>query len=135
MPKATAVPMFEWQHPTESAINDIGDEAHKIVVIGDEADEIVVIWRDMTASWWSLASYQDFSAFILLGFVIGLGAGSVLLGWVYERSGASILAAATWHGTYNLVAASGDSAVRSSVVTAFVIAWAVSIARRAPRAV
>lgn len=73
-----------------------------------------------------LESYGDFSAFTLVGFVIGLGAGAVVLGWVYETTG-SVLAAAVWHATYNLVAATGDSTVRSSVVTALVIAWAVGL--------
>ena len=77
-----------------------------------------------------LASYQGFNGFILVGFVIGLAAGAIVLGWIYERTGGSILASAVWHGMYNLFAATGDSAVRSSVVTAFVIAWAISIARR-----
>ncbi|MCC6226980.1 MAG: hypothetical protein IT195_11325 [Microthrixaceae bacterium] len=35
-----------------------------------------------------------------------------------------------WHGTYNLFAATGDSSIRSAVITACVIVWAVAIARR-----
>ena len=37
---------------------------------------------------------------------------------------------AVWHGTYNLFAATGDSSIRSAVITACVIVWAVAIARR-----
>ncbi len=76
-----------------------------------------------------LASYKGFNPFTLAGFAIGLGAGAIVLGWIYERTGASILAAATWHGIYNLFAGTGDSAVRSAVVTGLVIAWAIRIMR------
>jgi membrane protease YdiL (CAAX protease family) len=76
-----------------------------------------------------LASYKGFNPFTLVGFAIGLGAGAIVLGWIYQRTGASILAAAAWHGIYNLFAGTGDSAVRSAVVTGLVIAWAVRIMR------
>ena len=78
-----------------------------------------------------LASYRGFSPFVAVGFVVGLGAGSVVLAHVFERTGGSILAVAAWHGTYNLAAAAGGDDLRAGVVTALVIAWAIAIARRA----
>jgi membrane protease YdiL (CAAX protease family) len=75
-----------------------------------------------------LESYQDFNAITLVGFLIGLAAGALVLGWAYERTGESILVVAVWHATCNIFAATGDSAVRASVVMAGVIAWAVTIA-------
>jgi membrane protease YdiL (CAAX protease family) len=100
---------------------------------GTSALLVTLVWAAWHLPLFSLLeSYDDFSAVTLVGFVVGLGAGSVVLGWVYESTG-SVLAAAVWHATYNLVAATGDSEVRSSVVTALVIAWAVLILRRQGR--
>jgi hypothetical protein len=48
-----------------------------------------------------------------------------VLAWVYNRSGASVLIAALWHGTYNLAA--GTAAAQQGVnlvFTTFVFAWA-----------
>jgi len=45
-----------------------------------------------------LSSYRGFTAGTLVGFVIGLGSGAVVLGWLYNRTG-SVLAVAVWHAT------------------------------------
>lgn len=75
-------------------------------------------------------TFRGFNAGTLVGFVIGLACGSLVLAWLYEYTGASILATAAWHGTYNVAAASGESAVRSAIVTTVVILWAVLIVVR-----
>ena len=77
-----------------------------------------------------LETFRGFNVGTLVGFSIGLASGSLVLAWLYERTGASILAVAVWHGTYNLASATGDSAVRSAIVTTVVILWAVLIVRR-----
>jgi membrane protease YdiL (CAAX protease family) len=79
-----------------------------------------------------LRSYQGFGALTLVGFLVGLAAGALVLGSLYERTG-SVLVVAVWHATYNLLAATGDSALRASVVSAGVIVWAVAIARQTGR--
>ncbi len=74
-----------------------------------------------------LDSYRGFNVGTFIGFIFGLACGSLVLASVYERTGASILATAVWHGTYNLAAGTGDSALRSAIVTTVVIVWAIQI--------
>lgn len=49
-----------------------------------------------------LATYRGFGLLTLVGFLVGLGCGSVVLGRVYGVARGSVLATAAWHGTYNL---------------------------------
>jgi uncharacterized protein len=58
-------------------------------------------------------TYKGFSPAAVIGFVIGLTCGSIVLTWLYNRSGESILIVAVWHGTYNLV--SGAEAVKGTI--------------------
>ncbi|GEM_PF-6911337 len=65
----------------------------------------------------------------MLAFGIGIVAGAMVLTWLYNSTGGSVLATALWHGSYNAVVAGGEAAV-STVVTAAVILAFVLIARR-----
>jgi CAAX protease family protein len=58
-------------------------------------------------------TFKGFSPVAVIGFVIGLTCGSIVLTWLYNRSGESILIVAVWHGTYNLV--SGAEAVKGRI--------------------
>lgn len=78
-----------------------------------------------------LESYRDFGPFTLVGFAIGIAAGSVVLTWIYNGTGGSVLAAAVWHATYNLGAATEASeGVIAATVSALVIAQAFVLLRR-----
>jgi deazaflavin-dependent oxidoreductase (nitroreductase family) len=67
---------------------------------------------------------------VLPGFVIGLLAGSILLTWLYEGSGGSVLLVALWHACYNAgVATEAGEGVVAVVVTATVIAAAFRAGR------
>ncbi len=66
----------------------------------------------------------------VLGWAVGLLAGSVLLTWLYAGSGRSILLVAVWHTVFNVATATeataGTAAAVSStvvMVAAVVIAW------------
>jgi len=75
-----------------------------------------------------LESYRGFGAGSLVGFTIGIASGALVLGWLYERSGRSLLAVALWHATYNLF--SGTAAARGAVAaveTTAVILLAVAL--------
>lgn len=82
-----------------------------------------------------LETYRNLNVAILPGFFLGLASGSVVLTWLYNRSGGSILAVAVWHGTYDLVA--GTKAVEggiAAVVSMLVIAQAVRLVALETRA-
>jgi membrane protease YdiL (CAAX protease family) len=54
--------------------------------------------------------------------------GAVVLTWLYNSTGGSILAAALWHGTFNAATASGEGPM-AALVSALVILTAVVIGR------
>jgi membrane protease YdiL (CAAX protease family) len=73
----------------------------------------------------TVATYRDFPPLGYVGFVFGLACGSIVLTWLYNGTGGSILACAVWHGLYNL--ATGTAAANgtiAAVTTTFVIVQA-----------
>jgi membrane protease YdiL (CAAX protease family) len=66
------------------------------------------------------ASFQAFAATDIAGWAFGLTAGSIVLAWLYRRSGGSVLLVSAWHTAFNLTsatpAASGAVAAASSTV-------------------
>ena len=50
-----------------------------------------------------IATYRDFSPVQYVGMFLGLACGAIVLTWLYNRSGGSILLVAVWHGLYNVV--------------------------------
>lgn len=61
----------------------------------------------------TVATYRNFPVPGYIGFVFGLACGSIVLTWLYNRTGGSILACAVWHGTYNL--ATGTAAATATI--------------------
>lgn len=81
-----------------------------------------------------LATYRGFGLLTLVGFLVGLGCGSVVLGRVYGAAGGSVLATAVRHGTYNLGAGTAaGTGLLAAVVTSFVMVWAVAVVLAAVR--
>ena len=74
----------------------------------------------------TIATYRDFAPVGYVGFVFGIACGSIVLTWLYNGTGGSILACAVWHGLYNLesgtAAATGTIA---AVTSTFVIVQAL----------
>lgn len=69
----------------------------------------------------TVATYRGFPALGYVGFVFGLACGSIVLTWLYNRTGGSILACAVWHGLYNLgTGTAAATATIQAVVTTFV---------------
>jgi CAAX protease family protein len=52
-----------------------------------------------------IATYRDFAPMQYVGMLLGLICGAVVLTWLYNGSGGSILLVAVWHGLYNVVSA------------------------------
>jgi membrane protease YdiL (CAAX protease family) len=102
---------------------------------------IAVFWVGWhIPQFWFLDSYKDFSAAMLPVFVFGLASGSIVLTWIYNRTG-SILAVAVWHGLYNVTgatkAATGASGAIASAMWTLVVLNAIVLIvleRRAHRA-
>jgi membrane protease YdiL (CAAX protease family) len=50
----------------------------------------------------TVTTYRNFAPVGYVGFVFRLACGSIVLTWLYDGTGASILVCAVWHGLYNL---------------------------------
>jgi len=61
----------------------------------------------------TIATYRNFPPAGYIGFVFGLACGSIVLTWLYNGTGGSILACAVWHGLYNL--ATGTAAANGTI--------------------
>ena len=73
-----------------------------------------------------LQTYRDFPPAGYVGFAFGIACGSIVLTWLYNGTGASILACAVWHGAYNLgtATAAGDGTI-AAVTSTFVVVQAL----------
>lgn len=83
---------------------------------------------------WHMASFPIIETYRLMGvgvvpvFVVGLGSGALVFGWLYERSGGSILIVALAHLALNMGSATAASrGVPQMVVTTGIIVWAILI--------
>ncbi|MEP9394082.1 MULTISPECIES: CPBP family intramembrane glutamic endopeptidase [Gordonia] len=86
---------------------------------------------------WVVRSFRDFGVAGTVGWLVGLTAGSIVLAWIYARSGHSVLIVALWHTAFNLTsatdAAAGLPAALSStlvMIAAVAIPVAAGVARR-----
>lgn len=93
------------------------------------------VWH--TPFFFLLSTYAGFNAMTLVMFPLGLASGAVILTWLYNHTGRSILAVALWHGFYNMaVATTGATDLIQGVVTGAVMVTAailVSVDIRARR--
>lgn len=109
---------------------------HYLVSFGPALAALIVTALLIGVFWalWHLPEFfykPNFIALVMggfLGFAIGVIAGSVLLTWLYNRSGSSILVVALWHAVFDFTtatsAAEGTIAARTSV---FVMVWAIVV--------
>ena len=80
---------------------------------------------------WIVANFRDFGVGGTIGWAVGLGFGSVVLTWLYQSAGRSILIVALWHTAYNFTTATeAAGGITAAVATAAVILASVIIMRR-----
>jgi uncharacterized protein len=73
----------------------------------------------------------SFNPLLLPGFVMAMLAGSIVLTWMYEGAGASILIAAIWHTALNLGSATqAGEGLPAALISVVVIGWGFLVARR-----
>ena len=73
-----------------------------------------------------IAAYRDVAPVQYVGFLLELTCGAVVLTWLYNRSGGSILLVAVWHGLYNFVSGTqAGSGIVAAVTTALIMIQAV----------
>ena len=93
---------------------------------------IVPMWAFWHAPYFAvLSTYRGLGPMQYAGFVFGMGCGSVVLTWLYNRSGASILVVAVWHGTFNMfggATTATEGTIAAFVSTAIMIQAAVLVA-------
>lgn len=88
------------------------------------------------AGFWALWHLPQFFyvyelSIALIGWLIGLFAGAVVLTWLYNSSGESILMVALWHACFNFVSAStSETGILPFAISALVIFAAITIHQR-----
>ena len=76
-------------------------------------------------------SYTAIGLSILPGFFLGVLAGAIVLTWLYNSSGGSVLAAVLWHASFNFVTASPNAGgLVAAVTSTLVMVWAVAVVCR-----
>ncbi|HEY5135481.1 MAG TPA: CPBP family intramembrane glutamic endopeptidase [Candidatus Nanopelagicales bacterium] len=84
-----------------------------------------------------VANLRTFTPLLVVGWFFGLTCGSIVLTWLYDGSGGSILLVAVWHALYNLVAGSaaahGTLGVLVTILVMFQAVACVVRYRRHPR--
>jgi hypothetical protein len=78
-----------------------------------------------------IPSYTAMGLRILPGFFFGLLAGAIVLTWLYNSSGGSVLAAVLWHASFNFVTSSPNAGgLVAGVTSTLVMVWAVAVVWR-----
>jgi membrane protease YdiL (CAAX protease family) len=73
-----------------------------------------------------VGNFRGFSAGTVVGWLLGLTAGSIVLGWLFNGSGGSVALVAVWHACFNMVSATAAaSGLVAAIVTTVVMAQAV----------
>lgn len=79
---------------------------------------------------WLDTGMRDLDWFVIPGWVIGLMAGAVVLGWLYEHARSSLLIVAIFHTALNMASATlATEGLPAAIASATVIVWSILILR------
>lgn len=109
------------------AVNGIGEEAGWRGFAADrllERRTVVTTSLLLVIAWagWHLPlffivdTFRGFSPVGIVGWVLGLTCGSLVLTWLFRRSGGSVLLVAAWHTAYNFASLTPVSAAVTSML-------------------
>jgi CAAX protease family protein len=75
-----------------------------------------------------VATYRGFAPPAYVGFLFGLGCGSIVLTWLYNRTGGSVLACSVWHGLFNMsTATAAATGMLAATVSTLVMVQALAL--------
>lgn len=82
-------------------------------------------------AFWLDTGLRGFPPLMIPGFLIGMAAGAVVLGWLYEHARSSILVVAVFHAALNMASATkGTEGFPAAMTSTVIIFWAVLLLRR-----
>jgi membrane protease YdiL (CAAX protease family) len=84
-------------------------------------------------TFWLDTGLRGFPPLMIPGFLLGMAAGAVVLGWLFEHAHGSVLVVALFHATLNMASATEATEDVAPAASAVVIAWAVLILRAEQR--
>jgi membrane protease YdiL (CAAX protease family) len=131
-----------WLVPYVLVVNGFGEEigwrgflADRLLRTESMGRTAVVVWAIWTLwhlpLFWVNDHFREFGVSGTIGWLVGIGFGSLFLTWLYDSARRSILVVALWHTTYNFTTATEASAgLSAALATMMVIVVAVVIARR-----
>lgn len=80
---------------------------------------------------WLDTGMRDLDWFVIPGWVLGLMAGAVVLGWLYEHARSSLLIVAIFHTALNMASATlATEGLPAAIASVTVIVWSILILRR-----
>lgn len=80
-------------------------------------------------TFWLDTGLRGFAPLMVPGWLVGLAAGTVVMGWLYERSG-SLFVVALFHASLNMASATEGTRTVAAVPAALVMVWAIVLLRR-----
>jgi uncharacterized protein len=100
--------------------------------LGGAALVLAVPWAIWHVPTFWLATGMDLEPYVVPGWLLGLAAGAVVLGWLYERTG-SLLLVALFHASLNMVSGTDVPVLPAALTSMAIIVVAVALLRRSAR--